>query len=272
MICGLLVRFSGKDGRDDEGTMLVTIADTSTAWLRRYQPATDAVARLVCFPHAGGAASFFRPMAVRFAPSVDVLSIQYPGRQDRLRESCIADIAALSDLITDELVAMDDDLPTVFFGHSMGAVLGFEVAWRLEQKGANPPRTLIASGRRAPSRHRDEKVHLRDDDGIVAELKLLNGTDAALLADEEILRMSLPAIRGDYTAIETYVGEPGRRMLGNITVLTGDADPKTTLDEARAWQDHTTGAFRMSILPGGHFFLVDQQQSVTREVAAELGV
>ena len=255
-----------------KGTMPVTTADTSTAWLRRYQPTTNAVARLVCFPHAGGAASFFRPMAVRFAPSVDVLSIQYPGRQDRLRESCIADIAALSDLITDELVAMDDDLPTVFFGHSMGAVLGFEVAWRLEQKDANPPRTLVASGRRAPSRHRDEKVHLRDDDGIVAELKLLNGTDSARLADEEILRMSLPAIRGDYKAIETYVGAPGRRVLGNITVLTGDADPKTTLDEARAWQDHTTGAFRMSILPGGHFFLVDHQQSVTREVAAELEI
>ncbi|WP_414638103.1 thioesterase II family protein [Actinophytocola sp.] len=250
--------------------MPVRTADTSTAWLRRYQPTTNAVARLVCLPHAGGAASFFRPMAVRFAPAVDVLSIQYPGRQDRLRESCVDDIAALSDLITDELVALDDDLPTVFFGHSMGAVLGFEVAWRLEQKGANPPRTLIASGRRAPSRHRDEKVHLRDDDGIVAELKLLNGTDAARLADEEIVRMSLPAIRGDYTAIETYIGDPGRRVGAGLTVLTGDSDPKTTLDEARAWRDHTTGTFRMSVLPGGHFFLVDQQQAVTREVAAEL--
>jgi len=252
--------------------MPVSTADASTTWLRRYQPATRPSARLVCFPHAGGAASYFHPMAVRFAPSVDVLSIQYPGRQDRRLESCVDTIAELSDLITDELVPLADELPTVFFGHSMGAVLGFEVAWRLEQKGANAPRTLIASGRRSPSSRRDESVHLRDDDGIVAELKLLNGTDSAPLADEEILRMSMPAIRGDYKAIETYVGDPGRQVRAGITVLTGDADPKTTLDEARAWQDHTTGEFRMSVLPGGHFFLIANQASVTKEVATELGV
>lgn len=248
----------------------MTTADASSAWLRRYQPTTTASARLVCFPHAGGAASFFHPMAVRFAPGADVLSIQYPGRQDRRRESCVDDIGTLADLITDELVPVADDLPTVFFGHSMGAVLAFEVAWRLEQKGAGAPHTVIASGRRAPSTPRTERVHLRDDDGLIEELKLLNGTDAALLADEEILRMSLPAIRGDYTAIETYVGDPQRRIRAGITVLTGDDDPKTTLDEARAWAAHTTGEFRMTVLPGGHFFLVAHQQAVTEQVAADL--
>ncbi|OLF16274.1 thioesterase [Actinophytocola xanthii] len=229
-----------------------------------------ATARLVCFPHAGGAASFFHPMATAFAPSVDVVSLQYPGRQDRRRESCIDHLPTLADAVTAELEpCLADGLPTVFFGHSMGALLAFEVAWRLERRGTGPG-TVIASGRRAPSTTREEQVHLGDDDALIEEIKRLNGTDAALLADEEILRMSLPAIRGDYTAVETYRGDPERRIGAAITVLTGDADPKTTADEARGWERHTTGAFRVVVLPGGHFFLVDHQPAVIREVTADL--
>jgi surfactin synthase thioesterase subunit len=98
-------------------------------------------------------------------------------------------------------------------------------------------------------------------------LKRLNGTAVGVLADDEILRMSLPAIRNDYHAIETYRCEPGRRIDCPITVLTGDADPLTTVAEAAAWEEHTTGPFRLVTLPGGHFFLAQQQAAVNREIA-----
>jgi surfactin synthase thioesterase subunit len=248
-----------------------TADDVSTAWMRRYHPAAGADRRLVCFPHAGGSASYFTSTSARFSPKADVIAIQYPGRQDRLREPCVTDIGTLADRIVDELIKLSDK-PTVFFGHSMGAVLGFEVAWRLEQKGVNAPHALIASGRRGPSTLREESVHRRDDDGIIAELKLLNGTDAALLADEEILRMALPALRGDYRAIESYRGDPEQRLRASITVLTGDADPKTTVEEAEAWQRHTEGGFRMRTFAGGHFFLTRHQAAVNDEIARELGV
>ena len=101
-----------------------------------------------------------------------------------------------------------DDRPLTFFGHSMGAVVAFEVARRMEDAGNGPVR-LFASGRRAPSRTREENVHLRDDDGLVAELRALSGTAAQFLADEELLHMILPAIRSDYTAVETYRCDPG---------------------------------------------------------------
>lgn len=267
--CGAVVAISHWVCRTDEG-ITVTTADTSSSWLRRYRPATAAATRLICFPHAGGAASFYRPIAMEFAPAADVLAIQYPGRQDRHREPCVTDIATLADLVADELACLDDGLPAVFFGHSMGAVLAFEVAWRLEQNSTNPPSTVIASGRRGPATTRNETVHLRGDDDIVEELRALSGTDAMLLADEEILRMSMPAVRGDYTAIETYAGARQRQIRANITVLTGDADPKTTVDEAQTWEQHTTGTFRMTVLPGGHFFLVEHQQAVLREIAADL--
>lgn len=249
---------------------MTTADNVSTAWVRRYHPAAKAGKRLVCFPHAGGSASFFRPTSAHFSSGADVVAIQYPGRQDRLREPCITDIGILADRIVDELITLSEK-PTVFFGHSMGSVIGFEVACRLERKGVNAPHTLIASGRRGPSTQRDESVHRRDDDGIIAELKLLNGTDAGLLGDEEILRMALPALRGDYRAIETYRGDPERSMSGSITVLTGDADPRTTVEEAESWSRHTSGRFRMRVFSGGHFFLTRHQQAVNEEIARELG-
>ncbi|MEV7425647.1 MULTISPECIES: thioesterase II family protein [unclassified Streptomyces] len=240
-------------------------------WVRRYHPAPDSTVRLVCFPHAGGSASFFHPVSATFSPGADVIALQYPGRQDRRLEPCVTDLGTLADLITDQLLALDEK-PTVFFGHSMGAVLAFETAWRLEQKGSGTaPRAVLASGRRAPSTRRPESVHQRDDDGIIAELKLLNGTDAGVLADEEILRMALPAIRGDYEAIESYRCDEQRRLNAPITVLTGDADPRTTLDEAAAWERHTEGAFRIQVYPGGHFFLTGNIAAVNAEISSELG-
>lgn len=248
----------------------MTIADDETnAWIRRYHPAAASRKRLVCFPHAGGSASYYRPVAMRFAPAVDVIALQYPGRQDRRRESRIEDIGVLADLITEQLLDLSEK-PTVFFGHSMGATLAFEVAWRLEQKGVNAPYNVIASGRRAPSTRREEKVHLRDDTGIIAELHQLNGTDSALL-DDEMLRIALPAIRSDYQAIESYACEPGRSLGCGITVLTGDADTKTSLEEAQAWREHTTGPFRLKVFPGGHFFLTEHSAAVNAEIASELG-
>jgi surfactin synthase thioesterase subunit len=248
----------------------VSTADNTTSqWIRRYHPAADAEARLVCFPHAGGSASYFHPVSARFSPRVDVVSLQYPGRQDRRREPCIDTIVTLADCITTELLGLSPK-PTVFFGHSMGAVLAFETAWRLEQRGISAPGALIASGRRGPSTVRDERVHERDDHGIIAELKELNGTDTAVLGDEDILRLALPSIRSDYRAIETYSCESGRRIKCPITVLVGEADPKATVAEAEAWAQHTESAFRIKIFPGGHFYLSRHQGAVNDEIHREL--
>ncbi|MFG7942579.1 thioesterase II family protein [Streptomyces cacaoi] len=241
-------------------------------WFRRYHPtAADGAARLVCFPHAGGSASFYHPVSAAFAGGADVVALQYPGRQDRRREPCVTDLSELADRITGKLLELDER-PTVFFGHSMGAVLAFETAWRLEQKGSGAaPHALVASGRRAPSTHRPETVHRRDDDGIIAELRLLDGSDQKVLGDEEVLRMALPAIRGDYEAIEKYRCDEERRVRCPITAVTGDEDPRTTLDEAEAWGRHTEGAFRLEVLPGGHFFLTGQQAAVISLISRELG-
>jgi pyochelin biosynthetic protein PchC len=231
-------------------------ADTTVgtgAWIRRFHPGPKDAPRLVCLPHAGGSASYFFPVSRQLASVADVLAVQYPGRQDRRHEPCLDSIAALADALAGELRPYGDR-PLTLFGHSMGATLGFEVARRLEAAGVRV-RHLFASGRRAPSTARQERVHLRDDDGLIADIKRLSGTDAQVLGDDEIMRMILPAIRADYRAAETYRCPPGPPLACPVTVLTGDADPHVTDEEARAWQQHTTGPFDLKVFAGGHFYL-----------------
>ncbi|OZM70205.1 thioesterase [Amycolatopsis antarctica] len=240
--------------------MSVPTADNAL-WIRRFHPSPDPAVRLVCFPHAGGSASFFFPVSKALSGSMEVLAVQYPGRQDRRTAPCIDNIEALAEEIYTVMRPWTDS-PLAFFGHSMGAVLAFEVARRLEDRDGVELVGLFASGRRAPSRHRDEYVHTRDDNGIIAELRQLSGTDAALLGDEELLRMILPAIRSDYKAIETYRCDATATIRSPINVMVGDDDAKTTLDEARDWARHTTGEFDIRVFPGGHFYLSNHQAEV----------
>lgn len=249
--------------RTDAGT------DTRTdAWVRRFHPAPEAAHRLVCFPHAGGSASFYHPVSRTLAPDVDVLAVQYPGRQDRRTEPCIDSIQELADAVLPELRAWCDR-PVSFFGHSLGASLAFEVASRLEAEGTVLHR-LFASGRRAPSAERDERVHQKDDDGLIAEIKRLGGSDAHVLSDPDILSMFLPAIRADYRAAETYRYTPGTPLSSAVLALTGDRDPQVTLDEARAWSRHTTGTFELLVYEGGHFYLNSQASEVMSVIRAQL--
>lgn len=228
-------------------------------WCRRFHPAEKPAARLVCLPHAGGSAPFFLPVAAALSPDVDVVAIQYPGRQDRRAEAPLDDMSVLVDRIY-EVLRRQPELPLTLFGHSMGAVIGFELARRFEADGQRPVR-LLASGRRAPGTHRDETT-FDSDEAIMAEVRRLSGTAVSLLDDEEMMRAALPALRADYRAVESYRCGPDVAVDTPITVLTGDSDPKTTLDEAKAWDRHTKGACDLRVFTGGHFFLSERSGEV----------
>jgi pyochelin biosynthetic protein PchC len=242
----------------------------STAWVRRFHPAPEARTRLICFPHAGGSATFYFPVSRAMSPAVDVLAIQYPGRQDRRAEPCVDDLRKLADLVVDELYPWIDR-PVTLFGHSLGATLAFEVALTLRREGITPL-GLFASGRRAPSRHRDERVHLSDDDGLVVDLKRLSGTESQMLDDDEVLRMILPAMRADYRAAETYRYEPGPKLDCPVLALVGDDDPQVSVDEARAWGEHTTAGFDLRVFPGGHFYLNTHAAAVMKAITEHIVV
>lgn len=269
-------------------------ADTAdAAWLRRLRPVPDPAYRLVCFPHAGGSASFFRTLAQAVPPTAEVLAVQYPGRQERFGEKPVTDLAKMGEHIVRALRA-GEALPTVFFGHSMGATLAFHVAQVLEgesrdgtapdgtapdgaaredrglegegpesgglagggrDRGRRGPLGLFVSARRAPSRTSDRRVHLLNDTELLAELRKLSETQNPLLDDEEFVQMILPAVRGDYVALETYRPRPGARVTCPVVALRGDADPRVGAEEVAAWGEHTSSDFDLRVFSGGHFYL-----------------
>ncbi|WP_105969167.1 thioesterase II family protein [Streptomyces geranii] len=247
---------------------MTTALDTDL-WIRRFHPAPGAPARLVCFPHAGGSAGFYFGLSRLLHPRVEVLAVQYPGRQERRAEPQIEDIESLADTLARVLKPWWGD-PPAFLGHSMGAVVAYETARRLTASTGSGPAALFVSGRRAPSTTRDERLHLADDQELLAEIVRQGGTPPEVLNEPDLVAMILPTLRGDYRAIERYRHRPGPLVEAPVTVLVGDSDPKVTADEARAWEGHTSGPTEVLTFGGGHFFLAEHQDRIGELIRARL--
>ncbi|MFI2511107.1 thioesterase II family protein [Streptomyces sp. NPDC018972] len=233
-------------------------------WIRKLSTPENPRARLICFPHAGGSANFYFQFARGF-DDFEVHGVQYPGRQDRRREPFRKTVQELADEIAG-LMGDWNDLPVVLLGNSMGALVAFEVAFRLENMGV-APLSLFACGRVGPMLGKDEETHLKDDDVFLREMALLGGMGSELLQDEEIIDLVLPPMRADYRIAETYRCSPGTRLSVPIHVHIGKDDPKVTEEQAAEWKHSTTGEFTLDTHEGGHFFFTDNGDDLTRTIS-----
>ncbi|MFF4601820.1 thioesterase II family protein [Streptomyces sp. NPDC001339] len=245
---------------------------SSSRWIRRMAVTGSGDVRLVCFPHAGGAVSFFTGLARALAPDVEVLGVQYPGRQDRRREAPVEEIRRMAEAVKEEVCATFwDGRPCAFFGHSMGALVAFEAALALREEQSPKDLTrLFASGRAAPSAGRRPGDQLSGDAELLAELHRLGGVGGDILDDPEMVAMIMPAVRSDYRALATYSMVPGASLDCPVTVLTGEADPLVSPEEAALWQGLTSAPAEVHTFPGGHFYFQDQVQQVARVVRRAL--
>lgn len=244
---------------------------TTNRWLARRETCARPHARVFCFPYAGVGPSAYRLWYGALPAAAEICIAQLPGREARLREPPIADMATLVDALTAAL-SPHLDLPFVFFGHSMGALLAAEVARKLAALGSPTPAHLVVSGRRA--------LHLPDssarlsglsDDGFIAEIgRRYGGIPAPILADPEMLALLLPGLRADIAALESYVHRSQPRLSCPVTVLGGMQDPTVPVADLHDWQELTTGAFRVRSFPGDHFYLNAHRAQVIGEVAAAL--
>ncbi|MET9978959.1 thioesterase II family protein [Streptomyces microflavus] len=235
-------------------------------WFRCFGPPAESDAvRLVCFPHAGGSASAYAPLARLLTPRVEVRAVQYPGRQDRRRETPAGDITELAGRIAERL-RDPGGRPYALFGHSMGALLAYETARVLRSWDVQAPVRLFLSGRGAPSPVPPRSDLLPDDAAILAAVRSLGGTGAAVLDDPEMVEMALPALRADYRALAAYSWRGGDPLDVPVTVLNGRDDPVVTAEDAARWAEHTSSTFEVKEFPGNHFYL-DQQAA---EVAGVL--
>ncbi|MFE9658414.1 alpha/beta fold hydrolase [Streptomyces sp. NPDC005955] len=235
-------------------------AAVNETWIRRFSD-DDRSLPFVCFPHAGGSASYFRPLSRALQGRLDVMAVQYPGRQDRRQEPCLTTITELAEESYRALEPLFRH-PLALFGHSMGAVIAFEVARRMKTRLNVDPVALFLSGRRAPSVHREGRVHLLDDRDLAGHLRETSGTDARILEDPEVLKMILPPLRSDYRAIETYQYEAGPELDCPMVTLVGQQDETAGVEDVAAWQDQSRGPFFLEQFHGGHFYLADHMDAV----------
>ncbi|MGW0844597.1 thioesterase II family protein [Streptomyces sp. NPDC002787] len=248
----------------------------SGEWFRRFVPDSPGASvsggalRLVCFPHAGGGASAFLRLSREVAPGIELVAVQYPGRQDRRHEEPHAGIGPLADVLADE-IRREVAGPYAFFGHSMGAIVAHEVALRLAERGEPGPRRLFLSGRGAPSTTPYASDRLRTDADVLAMVRRLGGTAGAVFDDPDVLAMVMPTLRADYRALGSYVWTPRPALDIPFTVLIGDADPVVPVSAAAGWKEFTTVGTDMEVFEGGHFYLDVRTKEVARVVTSALG-
>ncbi|MFD7630654.1 thioesterase II family protein [Streptomyces sp. NPDC059851] len=239
-------------------------------WIRRYRHVPSPRLRLVCCAHAGGSAGTFRAWPGLLPQDVELLAVQYPGRQDRFGEPCVDSMQPMAAGIAAALTPFLDR-PVAFFGHSLGAAVAYEVALRLERAHGTPPAHLFVSGRSAPSRPRPSRnLHRLDDDGLLEELSALGGMDGQVLADPGLRAVVMPALRADVRIAETYRAEPGLRTGAPVTAYHGDRDASVEAADVQAWSEHTASDFASRTFAGDHFYLQERAPELVADLAARL--
>ncbi|MCP3424663.1 alpha/beta fold hydrolase [Rothia sp. AR01] len=238
-------------------------------WLRHPRPRPEAELRLICLPHAGGAAAAFRPWAPLLPAGVDLLCVQPPGREDRFHEDPVEAMADYAGPVAAALAPLLDR-PYVLFGHSMGSAVAVELAHRLRGAGHGEPVRLFASGRRAPHRAAPGAVHRSPDASILAELDRLGGTDPEVLAEPGLREAVLRCVRADYRLIETHAPDPGARLECPVTLFIGEDDPEVAEEDAAGWAETTRGGVETRVFPGDHFYLAPHRRDVVAALLRRL--
>lgn len=213
--------------------------------------------RLVCLPHAGGSAAVYRTWKAGLAGLVTVDSPELPGRGSRQGAPFPASMLSLAEEIAAPLAQRS--VPLVLYGHSMGALLAFETARALARHGVTVA-GLVVSGRAAPHLPLPSfDRHLMSDAQLITELKRIGGTSDAVLAQPELLAMTLPALKADFRLVDTYAFAPAPALACPAVVLGGDEDIATPEPSLHAWRELVSGPVSVEIWPGGHFFVREQE-------------
>ncbi|MEU9647525.1 thioesterase domain-containing protein [Streptomyces sp. NPDC048110] len=220
-------------------------------WIVGRVTAPDARLRLICLPQAGGSAASFAPWRLDPPPGVELATVELPGRGVRSSEPLPDTLEELADAVLDG-IAGELRGPYAFFGHSFGALIGYELAVRVRRSGLTPPAALLVSASRAPHARVLRRVTDCDDEGLLSWLEGFGGFPPELHRYPAYLRYAVRTVRRDLALAEAYTA-PGPAPVGcPLHVFGGADDPLVSRQRMEGWRECADDEFSLRLLPGGH--------------------
>lgn len=248
----------------------MTNTSTFKSWVTCPKPNPQANLRLFCFPYAGGSSLIFRKWSESLPSTVEVCPVELPGRGSQMK---LAPFTRLESLVEALTLALKPHLDKqfAFFGHSMGALISFELARLLRKQYTLEPVHLFVSGRRAPQiPNTKPPIHTLGDSEFKEELRRLNGTPKAVLENAELMELLVPIVRADFAVLETYVYSYDPPLDFPIAVFGGLEDTEAKYEELEAWREQTNSGFSLQMLPGDHFFINSAQSLLLESLKGKL--
>ncbi len=241
------------------------------SWVTCPRPQPDAKLRLFCLPFAGGGASLYRPWTTQLAPTIEVCPIQLPGRENRYSEKPITDAHQMAQIIATQMLPFLDR-PYAIFGHSMGALLAYEVTRELARLKARAPEILFVSAHRAPHLPRKRALlHALPNAQFIESLKQYGGFPEEILNNQEFIDFVLPTMRSDMTLCDLYAFKNEDFQLNlPIEIFAGAGDPEAGPDEMKAWADYSQNRSNLKVFEGGHFFLRSHSKELLDHISGSI--
>lgn len=239
------------------------------AWVQYIKPLPHASTKLFCIPYAGGGASIYRSWTDVLPSDIQVCPVQLPGREWRIKEPPRTRMAGLVEELS-EVLRAHIDRPYAVFGHSLGALIGFELLRKLSVDGLAPA-WFFPAGHRAPQLPSSERrLHRVPDASFLMELRRLRGTPDEVLNNRELMRLLAPILRADFELAETYAFAEGPKLSCPVSAFCGIEDILASKDKMSGWGEHTAADFKIRMIPGGHFFLNESRDLLLKGIASDL--
>ncbi len=236
-------------------------------WFQYVKTSRRGRLRLFCLHYAGGGASIYRQWGTLLPPEIELYPIQLPGRENRWQEAPYTRVEELMQPLARGLLPYLDK-PFVLFGHSMGALISFELTRYLRRHNLPMPLHLFASAHRAPQLpYSQEKVHALSQEEFLACLERLGTMSQEILSNEEAMEIYTPLLRADFSLCErySYLAEPP--LACSISAYGGLFDERVSRQEMAAWNMQSNGAFVLNMFPGDHFFLQSNQNLLLQNLS-----
>lgn len=248
----------------------MNLAPVSNEWVLQPRVSHDPAIRLFCFPHAGGGASLYNSWTDELPARIEVCPVQLPGRENLRHRPPYAQLRPLIDELLNVLQEYLN-LPFAFYGHSMGALVSFELTRQMRQRRLPQPYHLFVSSFCAPQlTQRTNHLHELPDAEFLLRVQELQGIPDALLEDAELIELFSPLLRADFAVCENYEYYDAEPLECGISSFGGTDDKRVSAEELGAWRVQTRSSFKMRLFPGNHFFLNSSKQLLLRVIRQEL--